>query len=964
MILNRLALLILIVLLGSLCLPAGAANWPDQFYAPYINIEMYAPPTINDVYDATGVKYYSLGFITANTTTGKLRFGDHPEADYYKDQIDTLRTKGGDVIISFGGAFAEKTEPAIVITDLNNLVDAYGSVIDTYGMNYIDFDIEGGALTNIDANSRRYEAILKLKEKYPDLMVSTTIAVMPYGLTEFQLNYLSNATKAEAEYKKNTGKDVLIFDRINIMLMDYGNDYKGDMGQYAIEAATNTNKQLSQGYYSGKSEAEIWKRMGLTPMIGQNDNQYEIFTLNNAKTLAEFAGSNGAGMMSQWSVHRDNGNCPGQVVASPLCSGIVQDPYEFSNILKNYTSMRPSEPAPISSTIWPDQLCAPYIDYGLWQGYTINDAYAATGVKYYTCCFITVNNAGELRFGDHTEADYRLNDINALRANGGDVIISFGGAFGESSEPAVKITDLDKLVDAYSSVIETYGVNYIDFDIEGAAVTNQGANSRRNHAIIRLKEKYPDLKVSTTLAVSPVGFTEEVLAFLSDAKGVEDKYNSENPGKDVLIFDRVNIMLMDYGPSYLGDMGQYAIDASNGVHRQLSQGYYSGKSDSEIWKRMGLTPMIGQNDQEGEIFTLDNARTLAEFAGSNGAGMMSMWSLSRDNSGTVGQFPPSATGSSVQQEPFEFTNIIKNYPSMRIDPTRTPEPTPTYETGLITPTPTRATGLIPEWNSEKEYDTGEIVLYGGSMYAARWWTIDEEPGIEYVWLSTSGKLVPDRATGLMSQWDSGRIYTEGETVIYDDGVYSAKWLTMGEKPGETYVWDMISEIEPEVPVTETVTETETPATGLIMKWDSKTEYDAGDKVLYKGKTYTARWWNVAEPPGHTYSWISDAGEYMPTPTPSSGPAKQWDSRKAYAAGDMVIYNYNRYRASWMNRGEVPGVSYVWELAPEEPTPSPTRATGLITPTPTYSKGLITPTPTRATGLITPNPTPATGLLGG
>lgn len=108
LILNRLALLILIVLLGSLCLPAGAANWPDQFYAPYINIEMYAPPTINDVYDATGVKYYSLGFITANTTTGKLRFGDHPEADYYKDQIDTLRTKGGDVIISFGGAFAEK----------------------------------------------------------------------------------------------------------------------------------------------------------------------------------------------------------------------------------------------------------------------------------------------------------------------------------------------------------------------------------------------------------------------------------------------------------------------------------------------------------------------------------------------------------------------------------------------------------------------------------------------------------------------------------------------------------------------------------------------------------------------------------------------------------------------------------------------------------------------------------------
>jgi hypothetical protein len=55
----------------------------------------------------------------------------------------------------------------------------------------------------------------------------------------------------------------------------------------------------------------------------------------------------------------------------------------------------------------------------------------------------------------------------------------------------------------------------------------------------------------------------------------------------------------------------------------------------------------------------------------------------------------------------------------------------------------------------------------------------------------------------------------------------------------------------------------------------------------------------------------------------------------------------------MNRGEVPGESYVWELAPEEPTPSPTPtyATGLITPVPTYAKGLITPTPTYATGLL-------------
>lgn len=619
-----------------------------------------------------------------------------------------------------------------------------------------------------------------------------------------------------------------------------------------------------------------------------------------------------------------------------------------------------------ASTAWPDQIYAPYVDYGLWQGATINQAYDATGVKYYTCGFITVNDAGELRFGQHTEPDYRIGDIQTLRSKGGDVIISFGGAYGER-EPAIVITGVITLVEAYSSVIDTYGVDYIDFDIEGAAVQNPGANSRRNRAIIMLKERYPDLEVSTTLAVTPEGFDAYAMAYLNDAKSAEDRYMEANPGKNMQIFDRVNIMLMDYGSYYVKDpdkMGQYGIDAANAVHAQLKQSYYSGKSDAEIWKRMGLTPMIGQNDQKAEIFQLKDAVQVAEFAGEKGVGMVSIWSLSRDNGGCVGQFPPSATCSSIPQEDFEFSNIFKNYASMRPSMTETPEPTQTYETGLITPTPTHATGLVTEWSPEGEYDAGDTVLYNRNMYAARWWTMGEEPGIEYVWLPTSGKTIPSpgHATGLIREWNADEIYIEGDTVLYDDGVFSAKWLTMDEKPGVTYVWELVSEIEPE-PTPVTVTPTQTPETGLIMQWDSKTEYDAGETVLYKGKTFTARWWNVGEPPRHTYSWISDEGEYMPTPTPTTGPARQWDSKKAYAAGDIVIYGGNRYRASWINRGEVPGESYVWELAPEEPSSAPTGVP-TASPASTYATGLITPTPTYATGLITPSPTQATGLLGG
>lgn len=971
--LNQVVFLILVVLAGSLCLPAGAAtNWPDQVYAPYIDISLSGVPTIDQIYKDTGVKYYTCCFITGNSTTKEPIWGWLPmwsEATglHYKDKIDALREKGGDVILSFGGAYGETTELAALITDVDELTDSYRSIIDAYDVNYIDFDIEGGAIGSKDANERRNQAIVNLQKEKPDLKVSFTLPVTPKGLT-WQCEDLIKSIKA----------DGVRIDRVNIMLMDFEPTSvtpPPSLGEYDIQAANSLHGQLKQ-IYPEKTDAEIWEMVGLTPMIGQNDPyaREQIFYPGDARTLAEFAGEKGVGMMSIWSVTRDNGGCPGNRDSTYSCSGIAQDPYEFSNIFKNYASMRPSAtPAPISSTVWPDQFYAPYIDFGLTRGCNINEAYAATGVRYYTCCFITANETtGVLGFAENP-IGYRLSDIETLRANGGDVIISFGGAAGQTSEPAIVITDLNALVDAYSSVIETYGVNYIDFDIEGAAVTNQGANSRRSLAIIALKEKYPDLKVSVTLAASPKdGLPATLRAYQNDVKSAEDKYKKENPGKDMLIFDRINIMLMDYGPYYVQDpdnMGGYAIDAANVVHSQLKRGYYSDKSDAEIWKRMGLTPMIGQNDMAGEVFYPKDAVQLAEFAGGEGVGMMSIWSLTRDNGNCGRKNVSDPLCSGIEQDPFEFSDIFKNYPSMRPSATETPTPTPepTHATGLLTPEPTHTTGLIPEWKADKEYDTGDIVLYGGSMYAARWWTMDEEPGIEYVWLSTSGKLVPksDHAKGLIMKWNPDEIYLSGDTVIYDDGVYSAKWLTMGEEPGETYVWDLTSEIEPdEVPVTDTVTETETPATGLIMKWESKTEYDAGDTVLYKGKTYTARWWNVAEPPGHTYSWISDAGDYMPTPTPSSGPAKQWDSRKVYAESDTVIYNGNRYRASWMNRNEVPGESFVWELAPEEPIPEPTYATGLITPAPTYATGLITPSPTYATGLLTPTPTYATGLLGG
>lgn len=70
----------------------------------------------------------------------------------------------------------------------------------------------------------------------------------------------------------------------------------------------------------------------------------------------------------------------------------------------------------------------------------------------------------------------------------------------------------------YQSVIDLYGVNRIDFDIEGSAVFDTAANTRRAQALKALKAANPGLIVSFTLPVLTNGLTSEGVAVLQNAK--------------------------------------------------------------------------------------------------------------------------------------------------------------------------------------------------------------------------------------------------------------------------------------------------------------------------------------------------------------------------------------------------------------------------------------------------------------
>ncbi|WP_371598046.1 cellulose binding domain-containing protein [Streptomyces sp. NBC_00564] len=296
---------------------SGSGTTTSAGFAPYVDTSLYPAFDLLAAATATGVKDYNLAFITdGGGCTPKWGGVTDLASDGVASQIGALRAKGGDVRVSFGGASG--SELATTCSSADALATAYGKVVDTYDLTKVDFDVEGGALPDTAANTRRAQAIAKLQQQHPSLDVSFTLPVMPEGLTQDGVNLLSNA--------KSNGVSI---DTVNIMAMDYGPAYSGDMGTYAEQAATATQAQVKS--VLGLSDSAAWKAVAVTPMIGVNDVTTEIFKVEDATQLVAFAKSKGLGWLSMWSATRDK-QCAGGAknFADATCSSIVQDANAFS----------------------------------------------------------------------------------------------------------------------------------------------------------------------------------------------------------------------------------------------------------------------------------------------------------------------------------------------------------------------------------------------------------------------------------------------------------------------------------------------------------------------------------------------------------------------------------------------------------------------------------------------------------
>lgn len=383
--------------------------------------------------------------------------------------------------------------------------------------------------------------------------------------------------------------------------------------------------------------------------------------------------------------------------------------------------------------------------------------------------------------------------IARLKQQGGSIAVSFGGL--KNNELATKCTDATKLLNAYRDVVKHYDLSTIDVDLEKDSLTDTIINVRRAQAIAQLQDERraqgKPLAVWITLPVTSQGLNKDGISAVQSFLDAE------------VDIAGVNIMTMSYNEKEVAgkDLSDIAISSLNNTKRQLGVLYDQAGThlnSASLWRKIGATPMIGQNSVKGEIFTINDAHRLNKFARDNGVGRMSMWSVNRDvecGANYIDITTVSNSCSGVKQERWEFT-----------------------------------LALGEEFN-------GNIVGSAGNV------TVTED--------KADTKDIEDTPENSPYPiWSKDGMYLQGAKVVWHRNVYQAKWWTKGETPDNPVLqswetpWELIGPVLPgEKPIQQA-----TLPEGTYPEWSGDAAYETNQRVLFQGVPYQAKWWNRGASP--------------------------------------------------------------------------------------------------------------------
>ncbi|MET8699500.1 glycosyl hydrolase family 18 protein [Kitasatospora sp. NPDC004723] len=311
----------------------------------------------------------------------------------------------------------------------------------------------------------------------------------------------------------------------------------------------------------------------------------------------------------------------------------------------------------------PTRVFAPYLES--WTGESPAALSAQSGAKHLTMAFLQTATKGSCTpyWNGNTALPIAQSSFGAdfatIRANGGDVIPSFGGYTADTTgtELADSCTDVNQIAAAYQKLITTYDISRIDLDIEADSLDNSAGVDRRNKAI-KLTQDWAaangrQIQFAYTLPTTTSGPAANGIALLKNAV-------ANNARIDV-----VNLMTFDYYDNATHDMAVDTQTAVTGLYNQLAK-LYPTRTPSQLWNSIGIIEMPGIDDfGAAETFTLANATSVYNWALSKGINTLSFWALQRDTGKCPGVGGRDDC-SGIQQNNWDFSKIFapftSNYP--------------------------------------------------------------------------------------------------------------------------------------------------------------------------------------------------------------------------------------------------------------------------------------------------------------
>lgn len=300
----------LVYALALLC--GAAAAEPRVVYSPYQFLGLVEGPGRAVTTAPDGTKLSALTWAFATGECGDEKWMGVPGQQIAVSNVGVFEKAGIDFIVSTGGqggVFTCATDEGMA-----RFLARYASP----RFVGVDFDIEAEQTPEqIDSIVQRAR---NAQRKSPTLRFSFTLAT--FAASDGSRNSLNATGEAVLAAARRHGLQDYV---LNLMVMDYGandskvcvvRDKRCDMGASALQAARNVHEKYKVPY----------SQIELTPMIGMNDVVENVFTVEDARSVAAGVKAQRMAGLHFWSLDRDKPCAQPLKAADGNCSSLQQVP--------------------------------------------------------------------------------------------------------------------------------------------------------------------------------------------------------------------------------------------------------------------------------------------------------------------------------------------------------------------------------------------------------------------------------------------------------------------------------------------------------------------------------------------------------------------------------------------------------------------------------------------------------------